>query len=252
MPSLNRITPLILTYNEEPNVGRTLDCLTWADRVVVVDSGSEDGTREIVRSRDNTDLIVREFDTHTCQWNFGLDQINTAWVLTLDADYQVPPSLVEAITSIPEETDRAGFFVEFDYVVLGSRLSRSLYPARQVLFRTDRAEFEDDGHTQRVRVDGPSGDLDARILHDDRKPLDRWLRNQAHYARREAKKLRDTPWRDLSVPDRIRYTRVLGPPSVLLYCLFAKGLILNGWPGWYYTLERTVAEAILSLALLRG
>lgn len=251
VPPLDRVTPVILTYDEEPNIGRTLDRLTWADRIVVVDSGSEDGTQEIVRSRDNTELFEREFDTHTRQWNFGLEQVDTAWMLALDADYRVPPPLVDEIASIPVETPKTGFFAEFDYVVLGSRLSRSLYPPRQVLFRTERAVFEDDGHTQRVRVDGPSGNLDRRILHDDRKPLGRWLRNQASYAQREVEKLSSTPPSDLSLPDRVRRTGVLGPPGILLYCLFARGLILEGWPGWYYALKRTVATSISTLSLLR-
>lgn len=251
VPSLDRVTPLILTYNEEPNIGRTLERLEWANRVVVIDSGSEDDTKDIVRSRTNTELIVREFDTHGRQWNYGLKQIETGWTLALDADYSVPQRLVDEIASIPDKTPKTGFFAEFDYVLLGSRLTRNLYPPRQVLFRTDQAVFEDDGHTQRVRVDGPSDYLEGRILHDDRKSLQRWLQNQACYACREAEKLASTPSSELSLPDRIRRTRVLGPPAVFIYCLFVKGLIVEGLAGWCYTLERTVAEAILSLALLR-
>jgi glycosyltransferase involved in cell wall biosynthesis len=251
MPALEAVTPVVLTLDEAPNIGRCLDRLKWADRVVVLDSGSEDGTEEIVRSYANTDFLVREFDTHARQWNYGLEQVETAWTLALDADYMVPWEVVEELGSISDETSTAGFFAKFDYVVLGSRLSRSLYPPRQVLFRTDRAVFEDDGHAQRVQVDGSTGHLEGRILHDDRKPFGRWLRNQAQYARREAEKLDSTPWRELSLPDHLRRTRVLSPPAVFLYCLFAKGLILKGWPGWCYTLERTVAECSVALALLR-
>lgn len=252
MPPLDHVTPVILTYNEEPNIGRTLERLTWAERVVVLDSGSEDDTVALVASFPHAELFEREFDTHARQWNYGLAQVDTEWTLALDADFQIPRAVVDEIASIPRETSKNGFFAEFDYVVLGSRISRNLVPPLQVLFRTERAVFEDDGHTQRVRVEGSSGRLDRRILHDDRKPLDRWLRNQARYARREAEKLTSTPRSELSLPDRIRRTRVLGPPAVLFYCLFVKGLILEGWPGWYYTLERTAAETILSLSLLRS
>lgn len=250
MPPLRSVTPVILTYDEEPNIRRTLDRLTWAERVVVVDSGSEDRTREIVLARDNTELLERDFDTLARQWNYGLEQVDTAWTLALDADYQVPPALVEEIASIPEETDRAGFFVQFDYVVLGSRLSRSLYPPRQVLFLTDRAVFEDEGHRQRVQVDGPSGHLDARILHDDRKSLDRWLDNQRKYARLEAENLDDPV--QTSIVDWLRRTDVVVPLAMPLYCLFGKGLILDGWAGWYYTLQRTFAEILLALVRLDG
>lgn len=251
MPSLDRVTPVLLTYNEEPNIGRTLDRLRWAERVVVVDSGSEDGTIGLVQSTPNAELFTRKFDTHHRQWNYGLEQVATEWTLALDADYQVPRDLVEELAGIPDNCRESGFFARFRYVVLGRVLNRSLYPPRQVFFRTARGVFEDDGHTQRIRVHGPSGRLQHPIFHDDRKPLDRWLRNQAHYARREAEKLSATPWSELPLHDRLRRTAVLGPPAVLLYCLLVKGLLLEGWPGWYYTLERTVAEMILSLALLR-
>ena len=56
------ITPLIITYNEEANIARTLDRLVWAHRVVVIDSGSPDKTLEIVRSYPQVELSHREFD----------------------------------------------------------------------------------------------------------------------------------------------------------------------------------------------
>jgi hypothetical protein len=39
-------------------------------------------------------------------------------------------------------------------------------------------------------------------------------------------------------------------PAVFLYTLFAKGAVLDGWPGWFYVLQRTCAEVMLSLILL--
>lgn len=251
MPALEAVTPVVLTLDEAPNIGRCLDRLTWADRVVVVDSGSEDRTREIVGGFANADLLEREFDTHARQWSFAVGRVETEWALTLDADYLVPPELVREFAAVPDDTDADGFFARFWYAVPGGVLDSNLYPPRQVLLRTRRVNFRQDGHTQRVEVEGESGHLETPILHDDRKPLERRLRDQAEYARREAEKLMCTPWSELSFPDRVRRTRVLGPPAALLYCLLGKGLVLEGWPGWYYTLERTVAEIVLSMALLR-
>ena len=88
--NLAEITPLILTWNEEANIGRTLEGLTWAARIVVVDSGSTDGTAALVARHPNAELVYREFDNHAAQWNFGLDQVDTPWVLALDADYVCP------------------------------------------------------------------------------------------------------------------------------------------------------------------
>ena len=59
---LSDITPVILTYNEEPNLGRTLESLRWAPRVVVVDSGSTDATRAIAERFSNVAWFERRFD----------------------------------------------------------------------------------------------------------------------------------------------------------------------------------------------
>lgn len=251
MPALDRITPVVLTYNEEANIGRTLARLEWAENVLVVDSGSGDGTCEIVRSFPNATLMERTFTTHRDQWNFAIAQVETPWVLTLDADYQVPPRLVEEISRIPDRPGVNGFHARFHLRVLGKVLERTLYPPKQVLFRPAHARFEQDGDTERVVVRGGSGFLRTPIVHDDRKSLSRWLENQGRYAENAALALTSTSWSELSVPDRVRRTRFLGPAAVLVYCLFWKGLVFEGWPGWYYTLERVTAEALNSMALLR-
>src|SRR3954467_8689309 len=90
---LSDVTPLILTRNEEANIGRTLAPLDWANRIVVIDSFSSDDTVTIARQMPQVDVLQRKFDNFTSQWNFGLAQIRTPWVLTLDADYVCSPKL---------------------------------------------------------------------------------------------------------------------------------------------------------------
>src|ERR1041385_6340109 len=94
---LDQITPLVLTYNEAPNIGRTLEKLSWAKEVVVVDSFSTDETLEIIRKFPQVRLVQRKFDNHTAQWNFGLAQVRTDWVLSLDADYVLSEELIHEI-----------------------------------------------------------------------------------------------------------------------------------------------------------
>jgi glycosyltransferase involved in cell wall biosynthesis len=94
------ITPLILTYNEAPNIGRILQRLTWAKRIVVIDSYSTDETLEILRSFPHVEVYQREFDTAANQDNFGLDQITTEWALSLDADYLLTDELIEEIKNL--------------------------------------------------------------------------------------------------------------------------------------------------------
>src|SRR6266566_8588368 len=57
---------------------------------------------------------------------------------------------------------------------------------------------------------------------------------------------------DANFADRLRRWVVPAPFLVFFYTLFVKGLILDGWPGWYYVLQRTLAETVLSLRLMEA
>jgi hypothetical protein len=141
-------------------------------------------------------------------------------------------------------------YAGFRYCILGKPLRASLYPPRAVLFRRDRCRYEADGHTQRLIVRGRSASMTAKIDHDDRKPLDRWLASQNEYARLEADKLLSQPSGERRFWDRVRRGVVFGPLLVFVYTLIGKGTLLDGWPGWYYTLQRTLAETMVSLHVL--
>ena len=244
-------TALILTYNEEENIGRTLAAMSWIGEVVIVDSGSTDRTLEIARSsHPKLRILQRTFDSHANQWNFGLAQIHTPWVLTLDADYEVSAALAEEIQQLaPEEI--AGYEAQFQYRIHGRPLRSSVYPPRVVLFRIDRASYFDEGHTQRLRIGGTVRMLTGLIYHDDRKSLRHWLQSQQRYALLEARHILTTDPSRRTTPDRLRSKIVLAAPAMLFYLMFGRGLILEGWPGWFYVSQRTIAELLLSVHLLR-
>ncbi|HVS13029.1 MAG TPA: glycosyltransferase family 2 protein [Thermoanaerobaculia bacterium] len=243
------VTPVLLTADEEANLHRTLAALTWAQRVVVLDSCSDDATPEIARSFANVSLHQRAFDDHTTQWNHALSLVETPWALSLDADYVVQAEGVREMEDRLASEALDGYWGRFVYCVWGRPLRAALYPPRLVLFRLDRARYEPDGHTQRLRLDGEAGNLLTPLLHDDRKPLSRWLEVQARYAALEAGYLARTSPSQLGRNDRLR-RRLLGPFLVLPYCLLGKGLLFGGRAGWFYSLQRLYAEVLLALALM--
>ena len=247
---LDQITPLILTGDEEPNLARTLGQLTWAREVVVVDSFSTDATVAIAGTFPNVRLVQRAFDEHAPQWTFGLQHVRTPWLLALDADYYLPDDFIRELESLTPGSVR-GFRVFFRYAVGGKTLRASLYPPRIVLAATAHTTFWQDGHTQRIAVDGDVADLRARIIHDDRKSFRTFLDRQKRYMVREAQKLRDRDPRSLDLAGRLRKLIVVAPFAILIHTLFVKGLVLDGLPGLRYVWERVVAELILSRELLR-
>ncbi len=248
---LDQITVLILTRNEATNIGRTLERLSWARDIVVVDSFSTDETLEIVSGFPQARVYQREFDTHEKQWNFGLNEtgVTSEWVLGLDADYILTPEFVDQLKLLKPDSVK-GYRARFVYCINGRRLRSGVYPNVTVLYRRAAARYVQDGHTQRVVVEGRIDTLSFPILHDDRKPLSRWFQAQQRYTSLEAIKLLATNYRELSWTDRVRRWRVVAPGAVLFYCLFIRGGILDGWPGFYYAFQRMMAELLLSLYLL--
>jgi glycosyltransferase involved in cell wall biosynthesis len=247
---LEQITPLILTYNEAPNIERTLERLTWAKQIVVIDSFSDDLTIEILTNYSQVEIFQRHFDHFAGQCNYGLEKIKTEWVLSLDADYILSYELVEELHSLPDYLIKDAYFVKFKYCVFGKPLRGTLLPPRKVFYRTSKAIYIEDGHAHRVEVSGDYGYLSGYINHDDRKPLSRWLQSQDRYLLIEAKKLLTTPKGELSFGDRLRKQKVIAPIVILLYCLILKGGILDGWSGWYYAWQRMLAEILLAIRLI--
>jgi len=247
--NLSEITPLILTYNEEANIDRTLSKLTWAEQILVVDSYSDDATLDILKRYPQVKALQRVFDTFADQCNFGLDHIDTEWVLSLDADYVLSDEFIDELRRLPRDPPISGYTASFVHCVFGKPLRGTLYPPRTVLYRRARASYRQDGHAHQVEIEGTTETLESIIYHDDRKSLERWLKAQRDYTADELDKYRASVLSELSWPDRIR-ARALSPPLVFLYCLFVKGLILDGKAGWYYTLRRTYAELLLTLALM--
>jgi glycosyltransferase involved in cell wall biosynthesis len=247
---LEEITPLILTYNEAPNIERTLKPLNWARQIMVIDSGSTDRTLDILQHHPNVRVIYRQFDDHTSQWNFGLSQVSTPWTLSLDADYIVSQRLVEELRTLNPADGIDAYAAGFRYLIFGKPLRGNLYPERLVLFRREACHYIADGHTQILRPRGAVRRLKGRIDHDDQKPLSRWLDSQRAYACLEADLLTAASPGTLGWADRLRHWIWPAAPAAFLYTLFFKGCLFDGWRGWFYVLQRTYAELLLSLELL--
>ena len=245
-----RVTPLILTLNEEDNIERCLKRLAWAAEIVVIDSGSTDRTLEICSQFTAVQVVHHRFESFAEQTNFGLTLIKTDWVLSIDADYVLPLGFEEDLKAFDSGDDVVGAYASFDYCVFGRPLESTLYPPRLVLHRVNRSRYIQDGHAHRVEIDGEKADLGIRIDHDDRKPLPRWFESQAAYAHQEAEKLLQSDPKLLSRQDRLRRSGWASPWVVVFWCLVIRRCALDGWDGLYYTFQRMIAETMLAICIL--
>ncbi|MGH6616005.1 glycosyltransferase family 2 protein [Sphingomonas sp.] len=247
---LDQITPMVITYNEEPNIARVLDQLTWAKRILIIDSGSTDETLAIIARYPQAEVVTRKFDTFAAQCNFGMGLIETPFVLSMDADYVLTQALIDEITLLRPAMTVSGYRTAFRYCIYGHRLAGTLYPARVTLYRPERGEYADFGHGHKLAIEGAVEDLRGTIDHDDRKSLRRWLVSQDKYIVREADHLLSM---DPSKRTRIEKLRAMAWPApfaALFYTLIVKRCLFDGWPGWFYALQRTYAELLLCLEIV--
>ena len=245
-----RVTPLILTWNEEANIERCLKRLEWTPEVIIIDSGSTDRTLEICKQFPNVTHIHNPFKSFAEQANFGLSKIQTDWVLTLDADYILPLDFEQELKAFELADNLSAAYASFDYCVFGTPLRGTLYPPRPVLHRVKEALYVQIGHTQRLQIAGRKMDLGIRIEHDDRKPLSRWFATQAIYARQEAELLLAANPSTLSRQDRLRLKVWIAPWLIAFWCLVVNRCALDGYAGLYYTFQRMIVETMLAVCIL--
>lgn len=247
---MQNLTALVLTFNEEPNIARTLSNLSSLAQVIVVDSFSTDSTVQIAKTFPNVTIFERTFDEHTNQWEFARSKIITEWTLALDADYQFSKvGIDEILAQIESNPKENGFFASFFYAIEGDVIKSGIYPPVCVLYRTRKAKYLKDGHTQRIEVQGDTGILKEKIIHDDRKSFAFWLQAQVNYAKLEAEKL-SLKSVTKSKNDKIRLKTKFTPIIVFFYCIFVNRGYKDGISGWKYAFQRMMAELILQYFLL--
>ncbi|MEN8148787.1 MAG: glycosyltransferase family 2 protein [Planctomycetota bacterium] len=162
-----KLTLCVITKDEEDRIGDCLDSASFADHVVVVDSGSSDRTREIAEEKGAT-VVVHDFDGHVQQKNRAVDLAETDWVLCLDADERVTPALRD---QIEEALDTADLPVAFSMPRRTFYLGRWIdhggwYPDRKVrVFDRRKARWGGVNPHDRVEVDGEVRALAGDIAH---------------------------------------------------------------------------------------
>ena len=184
----------------------------------MIDSGSTDGTIELLARYPQVDIVHRPFDNFADQCNFGLTHVRTTWALSLDADYELSAELVRELQDLQETEAVRGYRASFVYSIYGRRLRGSLYPPRTVLYRARDAHYVNEGHGHRVQIPGQVRQLRGVIYHDDRKPLSRWLAAQQRYAQLEAGHLLSCNNENLSDSDQAPENGVAGADPRVLVC----------------------------------
>jgi len=229
------VTAIVLTKNEEKNLP---DCIRsvkgFARRIVVVDSGSTDKTLEIARAM-GADVFYHPFSCYAHQFNWALDNadIETEWVLRLDADERMTPAVLNEtapILAMPRESGVNGITMEAVFYMLGRAIRHGGAKKRKLmLFRFGIGRVEErfmDEHT--LLSSGKSVSIRAKFEHYDFKNIDHFVKKLNWYATREVMDALGADEQPESLLDaHIKRTRKLKsgayyklPPFFRAFCLF--------------------------------
>jgi glycosyltransferase involved in cell wall biosynthesis len=163
------LTAIVITKNEAHQIAACIAALRFAPKILIVDSGSEDGTREAAAAA-GAEVALHPFTDYASQRNFGLSRATTEWVLMVDADERVSPELaveiVEAIERAEKEPGLAAFRLLRRNHFMGRPLTRSRSGRERLtrLMRARRAKFVNKVHETPV-VDGEVRDLAGPMEH---------------------------------------------------------------------------------------
>jgi glycosyltransferase involved in cell wall biosynthesis len=170
------VTAIVLTKNVASRIERTLESLKWSEEILVVDSGSTDGTVDLCR-RYTQNILEHPYESYARQQNFALDHVQTEWVFLCDADEEVPSELADEIRRTLKQPEHDGYYLYRDNYFFGKRIRHLGWGSDEVmrLFRKDSGRFEDKSVHPTVRIEGSTGWLRNRIRHEPYPTLEEYL-----------------------------------------------------------------------------
>lgn len=226
-----RISAIVITHNEERDLPDCLESLRgWVDEVIVVDSHSTDATRKIAQQF-GAKVFERDWPGYGAQKQFALEHATGDWVLNLDADERVSPSLRSELQQFAHHPNLsfAGYEIPFHVYFLNRRLRfGGCFSEKHVrFFQRNKSQYVTNVVHEDIRVMGSVGKLSGSILHHSYHNFEEYLNKTNQYTgliaeRTYARGKRFHLWHHLRLPGEFFLRYVL------------KGGFLDGNMGFVY------------------
>jgi glycosyltransferase involved in cell wall biosynthesis len=253
------ITVVIPVRSEAQLIAECITRLKRFARIVVIDSGSTDGTPEIA-SRLGAEVVDFRWNgkfPKKRNWFLRNCRIETPWVLFLDADEFVDDRFCDELATVLPTTRHSGFWLNYHRWFLGHRLRHGESNRKLALFRVGMGEYEridDVGcsaldmeiHEHPIMI-GSVGEIQTPIDHRDFRNMEHWLAKHNHYSTWEAHRIaalrnsEDLAWAVFSRRQRMKYA-ALGrwwlPPTHFIYSYVLRLGFLDGYAGFAYALAK--------------
>lgn len=216
----------IITKNADQTLAQTLASVAFADEIIVVDSGSTDGTIVLAKKAGAT-VIKQDWLGFGPQKNVAISHCTSDWILSLDADEVVTPEAKREIVAATERTEHDAYYLSRLTYFLGRPIRHSgWFPDWQLrLFKRGTTKFADATIHERVLETGKTGHLPkAVLLHYSYRDLHDYLEKLGRYTSLEAAAKRISKGRHA-------WLMIAKPPYRFLDMYLAKLGILDGWQG---------------------
>ena len=235
-----KISVTFITLNSEKTLKPVLEAVSWADEIVLVDSGSIDKTLEIAQQF-KAKIVYRAFDGYGSQKNFATEQASHDWILSLDDDEILTPELQKEIQNLDlENTDYQGFKIPRSLIFLGKLLRFSGEYRRLTLrlFNRKSGNWNAEYVHESVEVKGKIGTLKNQILHDSYRDLTDFFNKFNKYTSLGAKTLAERGKTASSLKIISRF------PTTFLKIYLLKGSCLDGYAGFMWALLTAINPVV--------
>lgn len=157
------LSVIIIAKNEEANIGRCLESVSFADEIIVLDSGSTDKTVEIAK-RYTEKVFLTDWRGYGVQKQRALEHASGEWVLNLDADESISEPLQKEIKTAMASNKADAYRLPIQMVFYDKPLKYSASPKRHArLFKKENATFSKDIVHEKIIL--PKGAKIGKIKH---------------------------------------------------------------------------------------
>lgn len=185
MENTEKISGLIITFNEGKNISEVLECFDICDEIVIVDSFSTDKTVEIASQNPKVKIFRNKFEDFTKQRNFALEKASNDWILFLDGDERITPELkAEILAELkkPLKKEAYYFFRKFYFAGKPLNFSGTQTDKNFRLFRKSKCTYTSEKKVhETLIVDGEIGQLKNKLLHYSVEDYCSYHRKMTHY-----------------------------------------------------------------------
>ncbi len=227
----------IIAKDEEISLAKTLLSVTWADEIILIDSGSSDDTVALSRSH-GARVFFEEWQGFANQKNSAIAKCTKDWILSLDADEMVSDELrdqIQQLLSAPPNCD--AFYVNRRNYFLGRWMKHGgFYPDRKLrLFKRGAARFEQRSVHETIEYHGATMELDGDLIHDAYPSLDMYLEHMNRYSSLAAGQVKKRGSKPRLVSDVL-----LRPLATFAYNFILRAGFLDGREGFLLNLYHAV------------